>query len=379
MKNAVRDLGISTPPQLRGSMAVMGWCGKAVDSIADRIQYNGFGNDPFNMAEIYGENNSDILFDGAILDALVGSCSFLYVSEGADGYPRIQAISGQDATGIIDPITNMLYEGYAVLERDDAGNATVEAYFDGDGTTIYQYGAEAAWYENPTRFPLLVPVINRPDVNRPFGRSQITRACMSYVQGAARTIKRSEISAEFYSFPQRYALGTDPDLVIDNKWAAAMSAMLTLSKDEDGDRPTVGQFQQQSMSPHIDQLRMFAALFAGETGLTMDDLGFVQDNPSSAEAIKSSHENLRLKARKAQRNFASGFINAGYLAASIRDRQPYMRSQIADTKIAWAPIFEPDASMMSSIGDGVNKINQVVPGYFGPNNMGQLLGIEADG
>ena len=36
------------------------------------------------------------------------------------------------------------------------------------------------------------------------------------------------------------------------------------------------------MTPHTEQLRMFAALFAGETGLTLDDLGFVTDNPSSA-------------------------------------------------------------------------------------------------
>jgi len=58
-----------------------------------------------------------------------------------------------------------------------------------------------------------------------------------------------------------------------------MSSMLTFTKDEDGDIPQLGQFTQQSMSPYIEQFRMFAAAFAGETGLTMDDLGFVSDNP----------------------------------------------------------------------------------------------------
>jgi hypothetical protein len=32
---------------------------------------------------------------------------------------------------------------------------------------------------------------------------------MDYTQSALRTIKRSEISAEFYSFPQKYVLGLD--------------------------------------------------------------------------------------------------------------------------------------------------------------------------
>ena len=53
-----------------------------------------------------------------------------------------------------------------------------------------------------------------------------------------------------------------------------------VTKDEDGDNPVLGQFQQQSMTPYWEQLKMFAALFAGETGLTLDDLGFASDNPS---------------------------------------------------------------------------------------------------
>ena len=155
-----------------------------------------------------------------------------------------------------------------------------------------------------------------------------------------------------------------------------MSSMLTFTKDEDGDSPKVGQFSQQSMSPYTEQLRTFAALFAGETGLTLDDLGFVSDNPSSAEAIKASHENLRLAARKAQRTFGSGFLNAGYLAACLRDDFPYKRKQLYLTTPIWEPIFEPDSAMLSSIGDGAIKINQAVPGYFDKSNLRNLTGIE---
>ena len=202
---------------------------------------------------------------------------------------------------------------------------------------------------------------------------------MKLVQSALRTLKRSEVSAEFYSFPQKYVLGVESDAEKMDKWQATMSSFLSFSKDEDGDRPTIGQFTQQSMSPYIEQLRMFAALFAGETGLTLDDLGFVSDNPSSAEAIKASHENLRLAARKAQRTFGSGFLNVGYLAACLRDNYPYLRQQIYLTTPTWEPIFEPDAAMLSSIGDGAIKINQAIPGYFGKENLRNLTGINADG
>ncbi len=103
------------------------------------------------------------------------------------------------------------------------------------------------------------------------------------------------------------------------------------------------------------------------------------DNPSSAEAIKASHENLRLAARKAQRTFGSGFLNAGYLAACVRDKYPYRREQLYLTKPLWEPVFEPDAAMLSGIGDGAVKLNQAVPGYFGKENLRALTGVEADG
>ena len=157
-----------------------------------------------------------------------------------------------------------------------------------------------------------------------------------------------------------------------------MSSFITFTKDEEGESPKLGQFTQQSMSPYTEQLRTLAALFAGETGLTLDDLGFVTDNPSSAEAIKASHENLRLLARKAQRTFGRGFLNVGYLAACVRDNYQYQRQQLYLTKSTWEPVFEPDAAMLSGIGDGAAKINQAVPGYFGAKNLRNLTGIDAE-
>lgn len=198
---------------------------------------------------------------------------------------------------------------------------------------------------------------------------------MDIVRSAQRSVKRAEVSAEFYSYPQKYVLGTDPELEPMEKWKATMASMIEFSKDADGDRPVVGQFQQQSMSPHTEQIRMFASMFAGETGLTLDDLGFVTDNPSSAEAIKASHENLRLTARKAQRTFGSCFLNAGYLAACVRDEYGYQRRQFYLTTPKWEPVFEPDAAALSVIGDGAVKLNQAVPGYFSGDNLRDLTGI----
>lgn len=199
---------------------------------------------------------------------------------------------------------------------------------------------------------------------------------MDYAKSAMRTVKRMEISSEFYSFPQKYATGLSQDAEELNKWQATMSAMLTFTKDEEGDSPTLGQFQVGSMSPHVEQLKAIASMFAGETGLTLDDLGFITSNPSSAEAIKAGHEGLRLAASKAQRSFSVGFKNVGYIGACIRDDFEYVREAVFETKVLWKPTFEPDAAMLSAIGDGVFKLNEAIPNFVDEARMRRLTGIE---
>lgn len=376
MKNTTFDFGISTPPDLRYWNSVIGWCAKAVDSLADRLNFYGFRDDVFGLQQVYDQNNKDTLFDSAILGALISACSFIYISEDESGFPRMQVIDGGNATGVIESTTGLLLEGYAVLERDELGIATKEAYFTKEYTAFYEGGTLTDYRPNKAPYALLVPIIFRPDAVREFGHSRISRACMSITGSALRTIKRSEISAEFYSFPQKWVTGVDSSVEKMDKWTAAMSAMMKFTLNQDGtDHVKLGQFNQQSMEPHLAQLRMFAAMFAGETGLTLDDLGFATGNPTSEGAIKAQHENLRLTAKKATKTFGTGFINAGYLAACIRDNYKYSRSQLYLTTPVWYPAFPADVSTFGAIGDALGKINTAYPDYMTPEKLFDLTGV----
>lgn len=350
-----------------------GWCAKSVDSLADRLVFDGFSDDGLFLGELYSLNNPDILPDSAILSALISSCSFISIGM-TDRLPSMQVIDGGSATGIIDPVTNMLTEGYAVLERDKHKRPIREAYYLPKRTVYYENGVMSDEFTHDAPFALLVPVINRPDAKRPFGHSRITRSCMSIVQGVLRTLRRSEVSAEFYSFPQKYVLGLSPEAEFSSR-AATVSSFLSFGKDEDGDRPAVGQFEQQSMNPYAEQLRSYASMFAGETGLTLDDLGFSTGNPASYDAIRASHESLRLTARKAQRTFGVGLINAGFLAACVRDKREYDRYALAQTSVQWMPVFEPDASALGVIGDAILKLSQSVPDFDTKATLKALTGL----
>ncbi len=374
-KHRARDFGISTPENLLALRYTNGWCTKAVDSLADRLQFAGWRDDNFDLAGIFNLNNPDVLYNSAILSALISSCCFIVVSPSGSDIPRLQVVDGGNATGIIDEFTGLLQEGYAVLERDEYGQVTRDAYFTVAETIYYESGEEIQRVANPAPYPLLAPIIYRPDAMRPFGHSRISRKAMELSDMAARTLKRSEISAEYYSIPQKWVTGMSEDAEPMDKWKATASSMLSFTKDDEGDKPQIGQFTQASPTPFNEQLIMLAGEFCRETGLAMSDMIINTANPTSADAIKAEHESMRLTARKAQECFGSSFLNAGYLAACLRDEFPYEREQLYLTHAAWNPIFEPDASQLGALGDAILKLNQAQPGYLTNEKMHDLLGM----
>lgn len=378
MKECHTPRNLMVPDQLKNKFSIkLGWCTKAVDSLADRLQFRGFKNDNLDLTSIYQMNNFDVLADSAILGALITSCDFIYISMDKNGYPRMQVIDGYNATGIMDEITGMLEEGYAVLDRDENDQIISEAYFGKGYTDFYIKGQEPYRIENICSYPLLVPIVYRPDAKRPFGHSRISRACMKYQNNVTDTLLNMAICSETNAFVQKYIAGSDPDIEFDSS-RAWMSSFLNISASEDGTKPDLGQFQQASLAPYIDEIETQASLFAGEVGLTLDDLGFSKSNPASVDAIRASHENLRLTARKAQRQFGIGFLNAGYLAACLRDDFDYNREVLYETKPIWEPVFEPDANAIGMIGDAAVKVNSAVPGYFNAENLRDLTGIDSD-
>ena len=152
MKHYDPPVGLTIPHQIISKyQAVLGWSAKGVDSLADRLVFREFTNDDYNA--IFAQNNPDVFFDSAVLSALIGSCCFVYLSKDEDERVRLQVIEASNATGVIDPITGLLTEGYAVLQRDDNDNPILEAYFTDEETWFYPKDETPFRVSNPTGVP----------------------------------------------------------------------------------------------------------------------------------------------------------------------------------------------------------------------------------
>lgn len=380
MLNRHRIRSISIPQELMNEYyTTLGWCTKAVDLLADRLVIKRFKNDYYNIEPIFNNNNADILIGSAIKGALISGCDFIYIYKDANDNVRMQVVGGYNATGILDDTTSLLKEGYAVLERDPATQAVItDAYFTPYETVYSSNGTEWTVKHN-AGVCLLIPIINDPKQggNNQFGHSRISKNMMRTQDQAEELNTRIAIMSDISVIGQRYVLGTSEYTELDNL-KATFATMLRFDKDEDGDRPTVGQFNQMSFSDHKNLLDTYVSLFAGMSSLTRDDLGFVSQNPSSAESKKAALESLRVIASRCQHDFTVGFLNAGYAAACLRDEIPYTRDAIKDTTIVWRPLVEPDAATLSSIGDGLIKINQAVPGFFNSEILADIIGIDGN-
>ena len=59
MKNGIMDYSKLMPADMRWIKATLGWCSKAVDSVADRLAFREFRNDNFDLNNIFDMNNPD--------------------------------------------------------------------------------------------------------------------------------------------------------------------------------------------------------------------------------------------------------------------------------------------------------------------------------
>lgn len=366
-KNLFNDLRISTPPQLRDLEAVIGWGGKAVDSVGDRINFERFvlpgeEENPYGLDDVVADNDFRLEFSQATTSALIHSCAFVTLSQGLDGEPDTLWLtrSAEQATGLWDRRARGLKAALTVSVGDDGMPERVFVYFPDKTVELVVSGGRLRGSVMPNasgRVPVEA-VRFRPNLQRPFGRSRITRALEYFIQGGVRTIVRSEIGAEFFAAPQRYGIGLDEEAFDMDKWTAVTGRFLTVTRDEEGELPTLGQFQQHSMLPHTEHLRMWASQASGESSVPMDELGFPTDNPSSDAAIQSQRDPLRLVADDAIRSFQSALRRLAVTTVMVRDGLSDVPDGLRRVSAKFAPTFK---LADSAAADAALKQASVVP------------------
>lgn len=320
MKNSTRSLTSPQIPQvIRRRDFVLGWSATAVDKLNRRCNLDGFydaaGNDldSLGMGDVIRDNRLLPEFSRGGLSCLKHSVSWLVTTQGDTeaGEPPVLMLARPAtlATGIWDVRRRALRSFLSITGCDDKGEPTeMGMYLHNLNVLMTKVGNVWMVERRPHIYGLPVdPLVYRGDLERPFGRSRITRAVMSlHIQALAAMI-RADVNGEAYSLPRYVLLGAteesfkNADGSPKAAWQAAWDAVWSIGDDDAAAQPRadVKQFTGQSPEPQNAHLRMLAQMFSGETGIPIGELGIIGDaNPTSAEALTVSKDDLIAEAEQ---------------------------------------------------------------------------------
>lgn len=310
-EHTVERLGFSIPPQMQHFSAVIGWPLKSCEVLSSRLVPAGFSMPERtelldDLESVFADNYMVFMERQAIDASIRHGVAFTFTTRGdvAKGEPEVLVTvsTAMSASCELDPRSRLVTAALEVL-----GGPRVNLYL--PGRVLLCVRRPQGWFvEDEFRTGhnrvACTPYVHGASIEKPLGRSRITKPLMAYTDMGVRTLLRQEVSAEFFSAPRIIALGGGKEILEDGEGKgrsgleALIGAVWGIPDEEDdltGERHRIDvqQLSQMSMQPHSDQLRLIAQMASGETGIPVSYLGVVQDgNPTSAEAIYANEVDL---------------------------------------------------------------------------------------
>lgn len=386
---AFQDLGISIPPQMTRTKAALGWPQKVVTMLARRHVFEGYSlngaPDAFEANEILSANNYDLDLAQAITSAYKHSFSLLTVTQGDEtiGEPPVvvQARDAEWSAALWDTRRRIIEAALTIDETNKYGQPTgaimythtaiwrIDARENGGGWKAEKLG------DTPNRI-FVEALCYDPQLNRPLGHSRITREVRYLTDAAVRTMVRAETSAEFFSSPQRYVLGAErADFAGQDRWSAIMARVQVLEPNENGDIPSVGQFSQMTMSPHLEMYRQLAQNLCAATNLPQSAIGVFAENPASAEAMQASEAALADEAEYQWRIFTAPLRRTLQNIIMVRDKLDEPPAESWKTSVKWTP---SRYSSPSSAADFAVKMVSAFPSLQESQTLMRRAGLTED-
>lgn len=398
-KETARRIGDTIPGHYFRMGIVLGWTGKAVDSLARRCSLERFvwpdGDlDSLGARQLWDENNLRSEINSAKVSSLIHGPAFLVntVGEGDEPSSLIHVRDALNATGDWNPRRRRLDDLLTVLDRDEDGHIVEFALYL-DGLTVTAAKSDGKWavdhQEHAWGMPAEV-MVYKPRVGRAFGDSRISRPIIGLQRMAVRSLIRLEGHMDVFSFPDFWLLGADGKDVKGEAGAnvAAMAAALGRirgipdlpaddpnARDNNLDRADVKQFPASAPTPNLASLNALAKLFARESSLP-DSAVAITDfaNPTSGDSYDASQYELISEAEGTVADWSPAVKRSYLRALAIRNGTTSMPATWASIEPQWR---DPRYTSKAASADAGLKQIQAVP-WLAESEVGlELLGLDA--
>lgn len=386
------NLGIALPKGLAGLEVGCSWGQKAVDVLAARSMFDGFvgsGGSLDGLAKLVEDNCLVAAYARACRDQLKYGCVFATLSADRRIGCRIRFHSPATAAALWSGEKGRIDCGLAIIDtvqdEQQAGvwrPALVNFYTDTHLLVLQNSpgGWRAQRYPHQMGRPLMEPMVWNATSAKPFGRSRLKRSIRALIDDYVRTMANAAIALEFDTTPQKYILGvTDEqyDAIVSNKFRNYMGSILAATANPDtGDVPTFGQLAQGSLTPHVEKMRMTATQFAAATGLTVTDVGVVNDaNPTSSDAILAQSQTLVLLAQQLNTGNGDALRTIARMAQAMA-QQTTPDQLTAEQRDVVAHFKNPAMPSVAVTADAAIKIASARREFAGTDTFLEMIGFD---
>ncbi|MEV5138437.1 phage portal protein [Streptomyces syringium] len=327
----------------RVRQVVVNWPQLVADSIEERLDVEGFRFPGEAAADaelwrIWQANNLDEQSQQGHLDALVMKRSYVVVGadEAAPLTPLITVESALDMHVERDPRTRRVAAAVKRWSEDgETGRKVDHATLYLPNATVWFVKDSGEWVEDPEferddhelgEVPVVV-LANRGRLKCQGGVSEY-KAVIPLSDAACKIATDMMVSAEYHATPRRVAFGFGEEDFVDEsgRRVSAFSRIIGrmwATERHRGAGPDGGadvvQFPEASLGNFHDTINQLARLVASLAGLPPHFLGYATENPTSADAIRSSESRLVKRAERKQRAWGGAWEQVMRLALRIRD------------------------------------------------------------
>lgn len=311
---------------------VINWPQLVADAFETRLDIEGFryrGNAAIDDAldEVWQANDLDEQAQQSHLEAIALRRAYIIVGTNPDDaeLPFVTVESPMQVWARRDPRTRRVSSAIKRWSAED-GTKTIEH------ATLYTPDETSSWVKSPKGWeltdapdthglgrPPVVPLVNRPRILRPDGRSEY-QSVIPLADAANKMATDMMTSGEFHAMPRRWVAGMKQEEFVDengnalNPWARDAG---TVWASENKDMKA-GQFQESDLQNFHNTIKLLAQLTGHLAALPPHYMGFGSENPPSAEAIKSAEIQLVKKAERMQTYFGGAWEDVCRLILRFR-------------------------------------------------------------
>lgn len=371
------------------------WPSKAVDALADRIRLERFNApkdyDRAALDAVLENNNLVNGYNRHLTPKLLYGCMAATVTRNIAGHAVVRFHSAETFTAIPSPDgkDGIVGAGLAIARMEftpwSNGSAVptiVNMHLPGNVVELRQVAA-GQWVAEDGLTPEQEPSLyvfchDGTGTMNAFGRTRITQFVRTLTDDAIRCMWHMQISGAYYSVPKLALLNLLPEqyeAVISDKLKYQLDKVLATEIDESGGPGTaIQQFSGNSPQPFVDELRALASQFSGATGVPLNSLGIVQDNPSSAEAIGASREDICLIAQRDIDEDRKTIERVVRAAIAVETNTTIDRLDEGARGIA-AKFADPLIHTRSEMADWAVKVNSMRPSFGQTDVAARMVGI----